>query len=246
MYGFIYITTNHVNGKKYIGQKHYDTKGDWQNYLGSGIALKAAIRKYGISSFSKEIIEECETKEILCERERYWISYYNAVNRQDFYNLAKGGDGGNTIAGYSEERLKEYRENKSKVHSKTVLKGENSPCSKLTQSDVLKIASLLKQNVYSGDIAKQFGVKPSTIDDIYFHRTWAEITKDMVFPSRKDNRARQSNLKRVIQCDLDSNYIAEYESVHEAGRQTGIGFRMISRVCNGNRPYTHGYIFKYA
>ena len=58
MYGFIYITTNHINGKKYIGQKKYDKSGKWKKYLGSGLALKNAITKYGVENFSKEIIEE--------------------------------------------------------------------------------------------------------------------------------------------------------------------------------------------
>lgn len=65
MYGFIYITTNHINGKKYIGQKNYDKNGRWKEYLGSGIILKQAIQKYGVDNFSKEIIEECETKRIV-------------------------------------------------------------------------------------------------------------------------------------------------------------------------------------
>lgn len=106
MYGFIYITTNHINGKMYIGQKKYDKNNKWKSYLGSGIALKRAIKKYGESNFSKDIIEECETKETLDEREKYWIDYYNAVESDDFYNIASGGDGGNTIAGYSEEEKK--------------------------------------------------------------------------------------------------------------------------------------------
>lgn len=103
MYGFIYITTNHVNGKQYIGQKKYDKNNKWGSYLGSGIALKRAITKYGESNFSKDIIEECKTKESLDEREKYWIDYYNAVESDDFYNIASGGEGGNVIAGYSEE-----------------------------------------------------------------------------------------------------------------------------------------------
>ena len=101
MYGFIYITTNHVNGKKYIGQKSY-SQSNWKSYLGSGIYLNRAINKYGKENFSKEIIENCETKEMLDEREKYWIDYYDAVESDDFYNIASGGDGGNTIAGYSE------------------------------------------------------------------------------------------------------------------------------------------------
>ena len=54
-YGFVYITTNHVNGKRYIGQKKYDKRGDWKNYLGSGTSIKRAIETYGKSKFSKEI-----------------------------------------------------------------------------------------------------------------------------------------------------------------------------------------------
>lgn len=246
MYGFIYETTNNINGMKYIGQKKYDKRGNWKTYLGSGIYLNRAINKYGRDNFSRRIIEECSSKDELDNREIYWINYYNAVNDKNYYNIAKGGEGGNTISGYTDEQLQEYKQRKSKIHKETVLKGDDSPCSKLTEKKVKEIISLLIDNVYSCDIAKQYGVKTSTIDDIYFHRTWSEITKNIIFPSRKNNKPRQKGKKKVIQYDLNLNYIAEYESIHEAERKTGIGFRMISRVCNGNRPYTHGYIFKYA
>ena len=104
MYGFIYITTNHINGKKYIGQKKYDKYDHWRTYLGSGILLSRAINKYGRENFSKEIIEECETRDKLNAREKYWISYYDAVNSDEFYNIASGGDGGRTCYGETHQR----------------------------------------------------------------------------------------------------------------------------------------------
>lgn len=92
MFGYIYITTNKINGKQYIGKKQSSTFDC--NYFGSGSRLVEALKKYGKQNFSTEIIEWCETKEQLNEREKYWIAKYNAVENESFYNIAHGGDGG--------------------------------------------------------------------------------------------------------------------------------------------------------
>lgn len=113
-YGFVYITTNNISGKQYIGQKKY-VKG-WENYLGSGTVLNKAIKKYGTENFSRLIIEECYSKEELNVREIFWIDYYDATNNKQFYNIASGGDGGNTTSGYTQdEKFKIYQKsNKGK------------------------------------------------------------------------------------------------------------------------------------
>jgi group I intron endonuclease len=86
----IYLTENIINGKKYIGQDQYNNP----NYIGSGILLKKAIKKYGEENFIKKIIDTCSDKNELNEKEIYWIKYYDAVKNNDFYNLAEGGNGG--------------------------------------------------------------------------------------------------------------------------------------------------------
>lgn len=50
----IYKTTNIKNGKYYIGKHQTENEND--SYLGSGIALKKAIKKFGKNSFIKEIL----------------------------------------------------------------------------------------------------------------------------------------------------------------------------------------------
>jgi group I intron endonuclease len=88
----IYRTTNLKNGKIYVGK---DTKNS-KNYLGSGVLLKKAIKKYGKENFIKEILETCENEEQLNEREKFWI---NKLNSNIFgYNLTDGGTGGDTFS----------------------------------------------------------------------------------------------------------------------------------------------------
>ena len=84
--GYIYIITNNVNSKCYIGQTQVNIEHRWRQHkhsarypeLWSGILYKA-MRKYGRENFSFEIIEECEIDK-LCEREIYWISYYDTYH----------------------------------------------------------------------------------------------------------------------------------------------------------------------
>ena len=93
MYGYIYETTNLINGKKYIGKRKSSVF--IKNYLGSGILIKRAIKKYGKMNFTVKIIETVNgDRNNLNEREQYWITYYDAVNNDNFYNISKGGDGG--------------------------------------------------------------------------------------------------------------------------------------------------------
>ena len=89
-YGFIYETTNLLNGKKYIGKhkRHQDPcDPDDSHYLGSGKYISRAIEKYGTENFSRKILCDCDTEEELREKERYYIGLYDAVNSPQYYNL---------------------------------------------------------------------------------------------------------------------------------------------------------------
>lgn len=97
MYGYIYLTTNLVNGKKYIGM-HKSCQFD-PNYKGSGKILWDAIYKYGWDNFKVEILCECATKEDLLSAEKLEIDNRQAVTSREYYNIAQGGQGGDTITG---------------------------------------------------------------------------------------------------------------------------------------------------
>lgn len=79
----IYLTTNLVNGKMYVGK---DSKNrSW--YLGSGKYLKKAIKKYGKDNFKKEILQECNTLDELNKAELDWISRLDCKKDPNYYNM---------------------------------------------------------------------------------------------------------------------------------------------------------------
>lgn len=93
-YQTIYLITNLVNNKIYIGKHTTNDLND--NYFGSGVIIKEAIKKYGIQNFSKVYLHigtELNNKE-LNELEKYYIKLYNSTDKNVGYNLTEGGDGG--------------------------------------------------------------------------------------------------------------------------------------------------------
>lgn len=89
MIGYVYLTTNLITGKKYIGQ-HVSKKFD-PSYLGSGALMIKAIHRHGRANFKVEIIETAETKEELNQLEINCIQRHNAVEDDNYYNIDKGG-----------------------------------------------------------------------------------------------------------------------------------------------------------
>ena len=112
-FGYIYITTNTINGKRYIGQHISDTFD--KNYKGSGIKLKEDFVIYGKCNFSVKLIEWCDSQQKLNDRERYWINYYDAVNNDNFYNISYGGqDKGFTGLFHTEQSKRQMSETRKK------------------------------------------------------------------------------------------------------------------------------------
>lgn len=91
----IYKITNKVNGKCYIGQSN-DINRRWRQELSPNAKLNPhlarAFEKYGTDNFEFEIIEECQ-RELLNEREQFWINLYNSTDKNFGYNKTLGGDG---------------------------------------------------------------------------------------------------------------------------------------------------------
>lgn len=110
---YIYLTTNNVNGMKYIG-KHYGELDD--SYLGSGKELKKEIAKYGKDCFTKSILFVSKDDLENSEKEKQFIALYNAVSNPLFYNIHEGGCGGNTTAGYTSEEKEALRRKLSEVN----------------------------------------------------------------------------------------------------------------------------------
>jgi group I intron endonuclease len=123
MYGYIYKITNKFNGKIYIGKRA--RKKFEEGYWGSGTLITKAINKYGKDNFTREVLEWCETKELLCSREQFYIIEYNC-RVPNGYNIAPGGEGGG-IKGPEHPNYGKPMTEERKQHLSNLMSGEKNP-----------------------------------------------------------------------------------------------------------------------
>jgi hypothetical protein len=88
-YHFVYKTTNLATGKFYLGKHTTEVLDD--GYLGSGVAITSAIKKYGKQNFRRDILVLCETEAEALEVERHCVSL--RLGDPMCYNLVPGGKG---------------------------------------------------------------------------------------------------------------------------------------------------------
>lgn len=90
-YNIFYRITNLVNGRFYYGV--HKTKNLNDHYLGRGIAIQLAIKKYGRENFKKEILCLFDSYSEALEYESRVVDEA-MLNNPLCYNLKKGGMGG--------------------------------------------------------------------------------------------------------------------------------------------------------
>ena len=103
---------------------------------------------------------------------------------------------------------------------------------------ILKVCPLNNFEFYEGEFIKYYSSDKLTNSDT----------------SGQGNKGRKREIidkgiekisKKVYQFDLNGNYITEYKSAREAGRQLSIDHSMIIRCCSGKYKHAGGFIFKY-
>lgn len=90
LYHLVYLTTNEVNGKIYVGVHSTDKLED--GYLGSGTYLKLAFKKYGKDNFTRQILEVLPSSKEAYQLEKEIVDL-DFVKRSDTYNIYPGGCG---------------------------------------------------------------------------------------------------------------------------------------------------------
>lgn len=92
---YIYLIKNTVNGKIYVGKDASNRIKRINEYFGSGLLIRNAIRRYGKHNFTKKIIAQCKDIDELNNAEIFWISKLPECKVENGgYNIHTGGMGG--------------------------------------------------------------------------------------------------------------------------------------------------------
>lgn len=228
--GYIYLITNKINNKQYIGQTICeDIESRWKQHRSKksiGRCLKFAYLKYGLYNFKFQIICICFDKD--CNKlEIDYIKKYNTISPNG-YNLALGGANKMT-----------HPDTKKLISDK--LRGK-----KLSKEQCEKI----RKRMINNNPQKGKKLTEETKKKIRESRIGKKIilTTDAILRRNEGLKKGNNKMKKKVgQYDKNNLFIKEFESVKEASRITNISNIGIRNVCNSKKSYytAGGFIWKF-
>jgi group I intron endonuclease len=210
----VYIHTNKINGKKYVGQTCKKPESRWANGCGYKTQkyFYRAIEKYGWDGFEHEIIASNLTKAEADQLEKDLIKSFNTQNPDNGYNLTGGGDG---MFGWtpSDEWIKKQRELNT---------GEHNPFFGKRHSEETK-KKISEAN--SGNIPGNKG-KPHT-----------EKSKELMRENRKGKTAGENNPKARKVIRLSDKKIFSYLGL--AAQEIGVSRQTLMYRCKVHKDWMY-------
>jgi group I intron endonuclease len=186
---YVYKIINLANGKIYVGK--HSAKKIPNSYMGSGVLIKKAIKKYGLHNFKKEIICICENESELNKQEIHWISQLCIFGKD--YNLTKGGDG---VLGFipTEEQRAKRRLNTLNYH-------HNNPNARIRLSEMAKLRVGDKNPFYGKKLSPihianlKIAREKSLLDNGHYLAKKVKCVETGVVYSSATEAAKDCNLK---------------------------------------------------
>ena len=250
------------SGKSYIGQSVDLTKRKNRfinnQYDKSQKKLKYALNKYNISAWKYQVLEYCEIDR-LDEREIYYIKLYDTFIHG--YNMTKGGMGTLGHKMTEEGKEKNRRKQKERIHTE-LERQKRSESLKRAYKDGRKKANTNTLHLQTKEVRDKIAKSLTG-------RTLSEETKKKIsdahkgkipwnkgIPISKEQReklkqvdrsaisgANNYHAKKVIQFDINRNFIKEWDCIMNAKRK--YGSIHIEDVCQGKRKTAGGFIWEY-
>lgn len=226
----IYKTVNLINHKIYVGSTLNPLN---EKYLGSGILILRAIKKYGRENFKRVVIEECEIDNKQ-QRESFWIETLKSYDRTIGYNISRSGVGPDKP--YTELRKERIKK------SLTGLKRTPEQCNniskgkigkKLSPEHIKKISVAHKGHKWSDEQRKNISEKRKG--------------KKILNP-RKGIRLKHFKETRedfvVIQKDKNGNFVKEWENLLQIKLNTQWRISYIEDAIRGVRKSAYKFRWK--
>ena len=177
MFHYVYEITNKINGKKYIGKHSTNNLND--KYMGSGVAISEAIKKYGIENFSKNILHLCDSEEEAFKFELLEIEKVEATKNSLYYNIASGGKGGVAILwndlehreNMSLKTKKQWQDESFKKKTLKALANSNERNKEKYRDNITGINAPWHKSVICLDNLKEFDTIKQACEKYYLNHT---------------------------------------------------------------------------
>jgi group I intron endonuclease len=245
----IYKTTNLINGKIYIGKY----EGKYNYYIGSGKIIKRAIEKYGKENFKRETLEDnIEDHKLLCEREIYWINFYNSTDPKIGYNISHGGMGGQLGIPWSDEQKKklslknsgEKNGNYNKKHSIEIKElisssGQGRPTRERKYSKYMGVTRV--KNRWISSIVKNK-------KEIYLGSFFTEIQAALAYNKKaielygEDARINILSIEEMSLSEIEENEKIELYTIKKTSNFNGVGYQKNIKRWRSFYTINHKYI----